>query len=128
MGCYVDGIHPKMDGQWHRIGVDGDGRHQTSGSYIAHCDRRPAGYIKNYRTGQGEKWVSKGYELNSEQKAILRAQAATDEREQAREKVAQNISHTLDTFIPISNSTPYLLEKGIATKTGIFTDQQHKNT
>lgn len=133
-GCHVDGGHPHMDSQKHRISVDGDGRGQTSGYYIAHDDGRPAGYVMNYRTSQGTKWVSKGYELDSQQKAAYRAQAATSERErtqyqaEAREKVAQNISRILDTFSAIDEPTPYLLKKGISPQSGVFTDQQHKNT
>lgn len=58
LGCKVEGLHPVMDGQTHRIKVEGDREGAASGFYVAHLDGRPAGYIKNNRTGEELRWKS----------------------------------------------------------------------
>ncbi|WP_419617936.1 DUF5710 domain-containing protein, partial [Thiolapillus sp.] len=61
LGCVLTGDHPMMDGQKHRIGVEGDRKGEQAGFYVGHLDGHPAGYIKNNRTGIDMKWKSKGY-------------------------------------------------------------------
>ena len=63
MGCVVSGEHPIMDGQKHRITVQGEKHSENSGSgfYVSHLDGHPAGYIKNNKTGSEMRWKSKGY-------------------------------------------------------------------
>ena len=116
-GCQVDGNHPMMDGQTHRIKVAGDKRSEKSGFYVAHLDGRPAGYFKNNRTGVETRWKAKGYSLTDEQKAELVAQAAI--KLQIREaehhaqhiKIAQAIQELL-AIAPLADSEhPYLLDK-----------------
>jgi len=51
--CVVSGEHPIMDGQKHRITVEGEkhSEHFGSGFYVAHLDGHPAGHIRNNKTG-----------------------------------------------------------------------------
>ncbi|MXS77914.1 DUF1738 domain-containing protein [Nitrosomonas sp. JL21] len=116
-GCQVDGNHPMMDGQTHRIKVTGDKRNEKSGFYVAHLDGRPAGYFKNNRTGVETRWKAKGYSLTDEQKAELIAQAAI--KLQIREaehhaqhiKIAQAIQELL-AIAPLADAShPYLAQK-----------------
>ncbi len=115
--CQVDGNHPMMDGQTHRIKVAGDKRSEKSGFYVAHLDGRPAGYFKNNRTGVETRWKAKGYSFTDEQKAELHAQTAI--KLQIREaehhaqhiKIAQAIQELLAIAPNADASHPYLAQK-----------------
>jgi phage/plasmid primase-like uncharacterized protein len=76
-----------MDGQKHRISVVSEkhGENAGFGFYVGHLDGHPAGYVKNNKTGVEMNWKSKGYTLDPEQKALLRAQAATKLQERSEE-------------------------------------------
>jgi hypothetical protein len=54
------GLRPKgapiMDGQKHRVPVEGDRKGRLSGTYIGHLDGYPAGYIHNFKTGDETRW------------------------------------------------------------------------
>ncbi|GAL27768.1 DNA primase [Vibrio variabilis] len=71
IGCEVDGEHPIMDGQKHRIRVETDKpnvKHQAgSGYYVGYLDGHPAGFMKNYKTGEELKWKSDS--INSTRKS-----------------------------------------------------------
>lgn len=116
-GCQVDGNHPMMDGQTHRIHVTGDKRSEKSGFYVAHLDGRPAGYFKNNRTGVETRWKAKGYSLTDEQKAELLAQAAIKlqireaEHHAQHVKIAQAIQELLTIAPHADASHPYLAQK-----------------
>ncbi|MGJ0637228.1 zincin-like metallopeptidase domain-containing protein [Xenorhabdus bovienii] len=134
MGCIVAGKHPMMDGEKHRIGVDGDKKGQESGFYIGYLDEHPAGYIKNNRTGIDIRWKSKGYTLNPEQKAAMQAEAAAKlevralERAESQEKTANRVVGQLKELMPLVTATPYLAKKGIQPEKGIFTDKDGQKT
>ena len=60
VGCIVEGEHPLMDGAAHRIRTEGDRAEASSGFYVAYMDGRPAGYVKNNRTGEEVRWKTQG--------------------------------------------------------------------
>lgn len=134
LGAVVDGVHPILDGQTHRIPVEGDKAGEQAGFYVGHLDGHPAGYIKNNRTGIEMTWKSKGYVLDPEQKARLQAEAA--EKLQARsaelarqqEQTAERITRQMADLVPIAESTPYLNSKQIAPSPGICTDREGRTT
>jgi antirestriction protein ArdC/phage/plasmid primase-like uncharacterized protein len=136
VGCVVGGDHPIMDGQKHRISVNGEKHSDNAGSgfYVGHLDGHPAGYIKNNKTGVEMNWKSKGYTLDPEQKAILRAQAASrmQERdaEQARlhEQAAERVTRQMAELVPVARPTPYLQAKGVEPMPGLFTDREGRTT
>ncbi len=115
--CRVDGNHPVMDGNKHRIKVEGDKSGEKSGFYVAHLDGHPAGYFKNNRTGIEIRWKAKGYSLTDEQKAELIAQAAIKQQNRKAEQHAQQIKvvnalQELLAIAPAADSEhPYLKEK-----------------
>jgi putative DNA primase/helicase len=134
LGCIVTGEHPIMDGQKHRIGVEGDRKGDQAGYYICHLDGHPAGYIKNYRTGIDMKWKAKGYSLDSETKVILQAVAAAkqakraDKLEELHEATAQRIILQMENLVPVAEATPYMKNKGIQPHASAFTDGDYKTT
>ena len=48
-GLVLKGL-PEMDGNWHRVAVDGDAKGKTSGSYRGFLEGIPAGQIMNFKT------------------------------------------------------------------------------
>lgn len=136
LGCVVSGDHPIMDGQKHRITVEGEKHSANAGSgfYVGHLDGHPAGYIKNNKTGIEMNWKSKGYVLDPGQKARMRAEAAAKREargaEQARlqERVALRIARQMADLVPAVRSTPYMQAKGIEPQQGVFTDKDGLKT
>ncbi|MCK5296118.1 MAG: pentapeptide repeat-containing protein, partial [Alphaproteobacteria bacterium] len=63
---------PVMDGEWHRVEVEGDKKGKKNGSYLGFLDGQPNGQINNFKTGEKDKWVHLGQSLTPEQKAELR--------------------------------------------------------
>ena len=63
--CVVSGEHPMLDGQKHRITVEGEkhSEHSGSGFYVAHLDGHPAGHIRNNKTGEAMDWEYKAMRL-----------------------------------------------------------------
>ena len=134
MGCIVDGEHPIMDGQNHRIKTEGDKQGQKAGFYKAFLDGHPAGYIKNNRTGAEMKWKSKGYHLSDEEKATLSAEAAKRKEQRAKEqaemyeKVAEDVKNKFSELPQLNEPTQYLLNKEIDVYPGLATDKDNKTT
>ena len=134
--CVVSGEHPIMDGQKHRITVEGEkhSEHSGSGFYVAHLDGHPAGHIKNNKTGEAMDWKYKGYALDPAQKARLQAEAATrlQERQaaqvQQQEAAASRVARQMASLLPMAEPTPYLVSKGLQPTPGIFTDKEGKTS
>jgi len=134
LDCQVTGEHPIMDGKKHRIGVEGDKKGERAGFYVGHLNGHPAGYIKNNRTGRDIKWKFKGYSLDPQEKAKLRAKAATKLSERAAEKdllqhaATQRVNQQMDNLVPIVKPTSYLQAKGIQAHPGALTDKDGLKT
>jgi putative DNA primase/helicase len=136
IGCVVSGEHPIMDGQKHRISVEGEKHSEKSGSgfYVGHLDGHPAGYIKNNKTGIDLKWKSKGYAFDPEQKARMLAEAAeklqarTAEQERLHEQTAQRVARQMTKLLPVTEPTAYMKAKGIEPQPGVFTDREGQKT
>lgn len=134
LGCIVSGDHPIMDGQRHRITVEGDKKGEQAGFYVGHLDGHPAGYIKNNRTGLDMKWKSKGYTLDPEEKAKLQAEAATKLAERAAEQnrlheaTAQRVGRQTENLVPVTQPTPYMQAKAIEAHAGLLTDKDGQKT
>lgn len=134
LGCIVSGQHPIMDGKKHRIPVAGDKKGEQSGFYVGHVDGHPAGYIKNNRTGIEMKWKSKGYVLDENAKAQLRAEAAKKlaereiEQERLHEATALRVSKQAGELAPVTAPTAYMRTKGIEPQEGVLTDKDGQKT
>lgn len=134
MDCIVTGDHPIMDGQRHTIRAVGDKPGEAAGRYKAHLDDRPAGYIKNWRTGEAMKWKAKGYIFDPQEKAAKHAEAATKlaareaEQDRLHEATAQRIARQVTGLVPIDAPTAYLRAKGIQPHAGALTDKEGQQT
>jgi putative DNA primase/helicase len=138
IGCVVaaGGEHPIMDGEKHRISVEGEKFSEKSGSgfYVGHMDGHPAGYMKNNRTGVDLTWKAKGYTLDPEQKALLAAEAGEKlqqreaELSKQQEQAAQRVGKELGKLVPVTTATPYMQVKGIEPHAGALTDKDGKKT
>lgn len=134
VGAVVDGNHPMMDGNKHRISVEGDKKGEKAGFYVGHLDGRPAGYIKNNRSGVELKWKSKGYSLSKEEKARLQAEAAAKKQmrqekiKREQESVSKRVIDQAKTLIHAKDQTTYMKNKGIKPLQGALTDLEGKKT
>jgi putative DNA primase/helicase len=138
IGCVVPAgsEHPIMDGQKHRISVEGETFKEKAGSgfYVGHMDGHPAGYMKNNKTGAEITWKAKGYTLDPEQKALLAAEAA--EKLQQREtelakqhdQAAKRVSKEVTKLAPVVTATAYMVAKGIEPHAGALTDKDGQKT
>lgn len=134
LGAIISGEHPIMDGNPHRIAMDGDKQGEKAGFYVAHLDGIPAGYIKNNRTGAELHWKSKGYILTAEKKSALKTQAL--EHQQARQReleakqhhTALRLQQKLSQMSEVKEPTPYMNAKGIQVHSGAYTDNENKRT
>lgn len=129
-----DGDHPIMDGQKHRVPVDGGKSGAVDGFYVGHLDGHPAGRIINHKTGTDVTWKSKGYTLSDEESARLHAEAATRlanraaEQEQLQAATAERVGRQVATLVPVEQPTPYLQAKGIQPQSGVLTDSAGQKT
>ena len=134
MGCVVSGEHPVMDGQKHRIALEGVSPGDGEAFYIGHLDARANGYIKNLRTGIDMQWKSQagrrgpGDQDRLPGEAGSPAQARAAARRQMQEQAAQRVALQLAQMLPAVQPTPYMLAKGITPQAGVFTDRAGKRT
>jgi antirestriction protein ArdC/phage/plasmid primase-like uncharacterized protein len=126
LGLVIDGP-PTMDGQKHRVPVEGDTKGNKSGFYIGFLDGHPAGQGQNFKAGVKENWKSKGYKLAAPQIAAMAAEAAEKRRareaaqQKTHEDTAARLVSRMEKLLP-ATSTSYLTTKGIQPEKGIFTD------
>ena len=110
----------QMDGEMHRVPVEGDKGNERSGAYVGHLDGRPAGFIQNFKTGVKTTWKASGQvaALGAQDRAHMAAEAAQKrheralERERMYERTAQQVDAIWTAATPVE-AHPYLAEKGV---------------
>lgn len=128
----ADDEHPIMDGTKQRVAVEGDKGGAKSGFYVGHMDGHPAGFYQNNKTGEKDKWKSKGYTLSDEQKAVMQAEAAqklqarAEDERRRHEQSAARVVGQLANVKPAQADTPYIAAKGIKAHPGVFVDRDNK--
>jgi putative DNA primase/helicase len=118
-GLQIDGS-PEMDGQIHRVAVEGGRGRARSGAYIGYLDGRPAGHIQNFRTGIKTDWKASGQiaPLNAQDRAQMAAEVARQrhdravERERQYERTAQEVEAIWAAAAPV-DAHPYLSAKDV---------------
>ena len=127
-GALLDGGHPLMDGQTHRITVANDKRGEKSGFYVGHLDGHPAGYFKNNRSGEELRWKSKGYVLPQDALESIRrqsievAQLRKVDRDQESKNTASFLKSRLEELPSADYNHPYLMQKRVKAAWGIKID------
>lgn len=119
-GLIVKGT-PDMDGEWHRVPVEGDKKGQKSGSYRAFTDGVPNGQIANFKTGSDPvKWVATGAVLNADERSRLErdAKAKREMRQMERGKLYRKTAGKAygiwSNAASPDKGHPYLAAKGVA--------------
>jgi len=118
------GLRPKgapiMDGQKHRVPVEGDRKGRLSGTYIGHLDGYPAGYIHNFKTGDETRWRASrpSKETTPEERERAKAQmaadrAARDAERSHREAVTSHKARAIWNRAKPAQAHPYLTRKGV---------------
>ena len=116
---------PVMDGQLHRVPVEGDKQGAKSGGYVGFLDGHPAGYINNYRTGVAQTW--KLQQPTSALAAADRARLAAEAAEHRQARAAARAERAEATVATVgaywsaaspldgdaNSSHPYLDAKGV---------------
>src|SRR5271166_1238836 len=124
LGGDLTGEHPIMDGRPHRMATLDDDRGEKSMFYIAHSDGRPAGYAKNNRTGEEQRWKASAVTMTREQFTTIAAPDKLAEREADRaatwEKTAERLRAQLETYPDLSPDHDYLKAKRISLQAGAF--------
>ena len=110
----------EMDGQMHRVPVEGDKGKQRSGAYVGHRDGRPAGFIQNFKTGVKTTWKDTGPAAvrGAEDRARIAAEAAQKRRarELERERLYESTAKEADAIWALATPVqahPYLVQKGV---------------
>jgi phage/plasmid primase-like uncharacterized protein len=124
LGGDLTGAHPIMDGRPHRMATLDDDRGEKSLFYVAHSDGRPAGYAKNNRTGEEERWKASAVSMTKEQFTAIAAPGKLAEREADRvatwEKTAERLRAQLEAYPALSADHDYLQAKRIALEPGVY--------
>ncbi|UUS62517.1 MULTISPECIES: DUF5710 domain-containing protein [unclassified Acinetobacter] len=116
-GLMVQG-DPIMDGKMHRVPVEGDVKGKLGGAYKGFLDGRPAGYIRNFKTGLEEKWKSNSVSFNVVDTARMRAEMAQNRANNEKrlellyEKTADQAAIVYGVS-EVAQSHPYLEKKGL---------------
>lgn len=129
-GLIVSGEHPIMDGQKHRVAVEGGKNGALDGFYVVHMDGRPAGRIINNKTGADLKWKSAGHALSPEESARIKAESAQKlamrkaEHKKLQDAAAQRVQQQAKNLHAPTTPTAYIQAKGIQIHPGVLTDGQ----
>ena len=119
-GLLVQGP-PVMDGQLHRVPVEGDHGKDRSGAYKGYLDGRPAGFVQNFRTGTKANWKATGQVTSAtvEDRAALASLAAQRLQDRAREREGvyertAGVASALWAAAAPASAHPYLTAKCVA--------------
>lgn len=113
---------PVMDGQLHRVPVEGSKSGTRDGSYVGHLDGKPSGYIENFKTGHKENWTASSEvplsaaerDESIAQMQRARAQRAADlsaQQSDTAERVSARWENLAD--VPPAGQNAYLARKGV---------------
>jgi antirestriction protein ArdC/phage/plasmid primase-like uncharacterized protein len=119
IGGIVEGEHPMMDGEAHRLRTERDKRGEAAIFYRAYLDGVSNGYAENNRTKEVKRWKARGQGLSAEQRNELLADLEKKRYERHRleqerfETTANRLSDELRALPSGLEKTPYHKAKGI---------------
>jgi conjugative relaxase-like TrwC/TraI family protein len=122
LGADLTGDHPVMDGKPHRVATLDDDRREKSMFYVGHLDGRPAGYAKNNRTGEEDRWKASVVTMTKEQ--FQAAGRSREDREADRmalySRTAERLVTELESYTSLDPRHPYLENKRIGPREAVF--------
>ena len=90
--------------------------------YVGHLDGRPAGYAKNNRTGEEQRWRASAISMTKEQ--FQAAGRSSQDREADRialySRTAERLADELESYASLDPKHPYLEKKGIEVREAVF--------
>lgn len=125
-GLIIKGL-PVMDGAMHRVPTKADKKGVKSGVYKAFLDGRPAGWYRDYRSGDTDvkRWVfSGGDNIDPLARLHLKAQAQQNREDSARAQAQQynrqaGYASRYVSRLPQATTSPYLTRKGVTAAPGV---------
>ncbi|HGB0710400.1 TPA: LPD7 domain-containing protein [Salmonella enterica subsp. enterica serovar Typhimurium] len=125
-GLIIKGL-PVMDGAMHRVPTKADKKGVKSGVYKAFLDGRPAGWYRDYRSGDTDvkRWVfSGGDKIDPLARLHLKAQAQQNREDSARAQAQQynrqaGYASRYVSRLPQATTSPYLTRKGVTAAPGV---------
>ncbi|HFW4712700.1 TPA: LPD7 domain-containing protein [Salmonella enterica subsp. enterica serovar Chailey] len=125
-GLIIKGL-PVMDGALHRVPTKADKKGVKSGVYKAFLDGQPAGWYRDYRSGDTEvtRWVfSGGDKIDPLARLHLKAQAQQNREDSARAQAQQynrqaGYAARYVSRLPQATTSPYLTRKGVTAAPGV---------
>lgn len=111
---------PVMDGELHRVPVEGSKDGSRDGAYVGHLDGHPSGFLQNYKTGQKANWRASGQRLDParveavKQETAAKREARQEERRAEQEKNATTLWHAMAKMPEANWEHPYLANKGVS--------------
>ncbi|MDR2076391.1 MAG: DUF5710 domain-containing protein [Desulfovibrio sp.] len=119
LGGDLGGNPPVMDGKKRRIPRIGAGPKDAGFEYQGFADAHPAGWMRNFGSGDFQKWRASGHVLTPEAEERLREEfkQRREAREQEQAKVADEVAIMCSAYFADLSAAPrehaYLLRKGI---------------
>lgn len=108
------------DGKIHRFATSQDKRGQKSGVYVLHIDDYPAGWVKDWRSGEDGKWkASRPAPMTNDERRLVEKRikaariAADRQRAGEQEQASQRVKMAWNTAAPNVDNHPYVKKKGI---------------
>ena len=119
-----------MDGKWHRERVEGDRGHAKAGRYKAYADGLPAGFLQNFKRGEGVRWHADRptQPMTDAERQQLAASRVAREREQAEALRAATAKAQSRWVAGVRvKQHPYLRSKGISADAETFRRDRRGN-
>ncbi len=116
-GLVIEG-EPIMDGERHRVPVEGGKPGSKDGMYVGHLDGRPAGFVQNWRSGDAAPWrfTGEGHAIerhaDAAKESRQKAEQNRKDREAAQVAKAAEVEALVGGLEPASQDHRYLVEHG----------------
>jgi conjugative relaxase-like TrwC/TraI family protein len=122
LGADLSDQHPILDGRPHRVATLDDGRGEKTIFYVGHLDGWPAGYAKNNRTGEEQRWKASSATMTKEQFAAIAPQANQREADRLAvyTRTAARLAAQLETYTRAKPDHEYLRAKSVAGHQGLL--------
>ena len=110
---------PVMDGELHRVAVEGGKSGARDGAYVGHLDGHPSGFFQNYKTGEKANWRASGQRLDPTRVEAVRKEteakreARKEERVKEQGKNAEALWHAMAKMPEANWDHQYLAGKGV---------------